>query len=93
LRVAYEDLISAGAIINELEGEKDAEAKMAEIVFKHSLSLNYENIKSLKSGIELIDRGYSNNVARATEYDISKATPYLLDGKYYYDYFNRISKN
>jgi 2-phosphosulfolactate phosphatase len=93
LRVAYEDLIGAGAVINELEGEKDAEAKMAEMVFKHSLSLNFENIKSLKSGIELIDRGYSNDVARACEYNISKAAPYLLDGKYYYDYFNRVSRN
>jgi 2-phosphosulfolactate phosphatase len=77
LRVAYEDLIGAGAIINQLKGVKSEEAKTAEKFFSQAKAEGFRNIFQLKSGLELIEIGFKEDVEIACQYDVSTAVPVM----------------
>jgi len=79
MRVAYEDLIGAGAIINQLLGEKTAEAKLAEEVFYQAKKVDFQSISQLKSGQELIAWGFERDITLACQYNQSNTVPYLID--------------
>lgn len=77
IRFAIEDLLGAGAVISFLNGELSAESKAALEMFKkfeHSLQ---ETISTSVSGIELIERGFEEDVALASELNVSSSIPLL----------------
>ncbi|KTC64946.1 2-phosphosulfolactate phosphatase (plasmid) [Legionella adelaidensis] len=80
MRVSYEDLIGAGAIIHSLTGDKTEEAITASKMFIDSQQQHFQNIYNLYSGIELIDWGFQNDINLASQYDISTSVPILQDG-------------
>lgn len=80
LRVAYEDLIAAGAIIAKLNGRKSFEALQAEKAFYQSQINNYMDLYTSKSGRELIAWNYENDVELALQYNVSNSVPGLVNG-------------
>ncbi|MEM9338811.1 MAG: 2-phosphosulfolactate phosphatase [Bacteroidota bacterium] len=82
LRVAYEDLIGAGAIVSYLEGKLSPEAQAAKATFDASKNQLLESIKACSSGKELIARGFEKDVELACELNVSRALPLLTDGCY-----------
>lgn len=82
LRVSYEDLIGAGAIINAIGGKTTVEADLACSVFKHSAEHNFKDLLQYVSAIELSSHDYQNDVEIAGEYDVSYSAPILKDGYY-----------
>lgn len=82
LRPATEDLIGAGAVIHFLTGDKSPEATVAELAFIGSK----ENLSSIlvgcASAIELIERGFADDVQLAEDFNISSCVPRLINGAY-----------
>lgn len=87
LRVCYEDLIGAGAIINAIQGKTTLEADLACSVFKNSAEHKFKDLVQCVSALELSAHGYLNDVEIACEYDVSYSAPILQDG-YYIDWHN-----
>jgi 2-phosphosulfolactate phosphatase len=81
IRFALEDWLGAGALINALSGKRSSEADAAANAFSYVLDLR-EVIRSCSSGIELIERGFAEDVELATELNISAAAPFLRDSAF-----------
>jgi 2-phosphosulfolactate phosphatase len=82
LRVAYEDLVGAGAIADSLErvdptAELSADARAAVAAFQRRRPL-----AEAPSGRELVDRGFADDVALAEDVDADPVVPVLRDGRY-----------
>jgi 2-phosphosulfolactate phosphatase len=82
LRPAIEDLIGAGAIIEELGFRCSPEAEIARQAFLSARPAMADFLRSCTSGRELIDRGYPQDVEGAIELNVSTAAPLLADGAY-----------
>jgi 2-phosphosulfolactate phosphatase len=82
LRPAIEDLVGAGAIVDALHQPCDAEARMARDVFRSAGIGLAELVRSSRSGRELIERGFAEDVEIAVALNVSKAVPLLRDGAY-----------
>ena len=84
LRPAIEDLLGAGALISELEGNKSPEALMAENAFKSLAASNSIGgiLLFCGSGKELMAQGFPDDVLVASELNASIAVPMLVDGAY-----------
>lgn len=82
LRVCYEDLVGAGAIASGLlDGPGDfvlsPEADAAAVAFRARRPL-----AEVPSGVELIDRGFAEDVRLAEEVDADDVVPVLQNGRY-----------
>lgn len=82
LRPAYEDLVGAGAVVDRLQGfnpglELAPEAEAAALAFRALRPL-----ESCPSGVELVERGYAEDVAIASEVDASAVVPALVEGRF-----------
>lgn len=82
LRPAYEDLVGAGAVAARLTGQDpgvqlDPEAEAAALAFQ-----SLRPLERCRSGAELVDRGFAEDVAIASELDASDAVPVLVDGRF-----------
>lgn len=82
LRPAIEDLIGAGAIIDGLDGEMTAEARVARDAWRSARGDLEALIRDCRSGRELIERGFAIDVDLALERGVSAAAPMLRDGAY-----------
>ncbi len=82
LRVAWEDLIGAGAIIHHLQGTKSPEAVLAESAFTRFRGDLLSWLGECSSGRELIGRGLAYNVELASALDTSNCVPTLRDRAY-----------
>ncbi len=82
LRVAYEDLIGAGAIISLLSGPKSPEARMAEVLFESAQKKHFSALREVMSAKELIHHGFEQDVVLACQFNISQTIPVLVDYKY-----------
>jgi len=82
LRPAIEDWLGAGAIIAQLPGRLSPEAQLAAESFKCALPDLAERIVRTSSGKELVARGFGEDVALASQWNISNCAPYLSDGAY-----------
>lgn len=82
LRPAIEDLLGAGAIVAELRGVLSAEAIVAQEAFLSTGPKLLERLLGSVSGIELVDRGFPQDVAIAAEHNVSTCAPVLTDGAY-----------
>jgi 2-phosphosulfolactate phosphatase len=82
LRPAIEDLIGAGAIVQELGMPCSPEAEVARQAFGSAQSNLASVVRGCVSGRELADRGYAQDVGAATELNTSTAAPLLNNGAY-----------
>ncbi len=77
LRVAFEDLIGAGAIISHLTGKLSPESRVSLTAFKNSETSLLTDIKNCSSGKELIERGFEKDILLACELNSSNNVPIL----------------
>ena len=82
LRPAIEDLIGAGAIVQELSMRCSPEAEVARQAFGSAQSNLASVVRDCVSGRELADRGYAQDVEAATALNTSTAAPLLKNGAY-----------
>jgi 2-phosphosulfolactate phosphatase len=79
LRFAIEDWLGAGAIISHLPGQRSYEAESAAVAFEKMRDNIRDVVATSRSGRELIDLGYPDDVDLASEVDVDEAVP-VLDG-------------
>lgn len=79
LRVAYEDLVGAGAIIYEINATKSVESNFALLAFKNSLENNFKDLINCATSIELSQYGYAGDVEIALQYNVSNVAPILQE--------------
>ena len=82
LRPAYEDLVGAGAIADRLLAHDAAvdlspEAEAAALAFRALRPL-----EQCLSGVELVQRGWADDVRIASEVDVSSVVPVLVGGRF-----------
>jgi 2-phosphosulfolactate phosphatase len=82
LRPAYEDLVGAGAVIDRLVAanpqlELTPESEVAAMAFR-----SLRPLESCVSGLELVERGFAEDVAIAAEVDSSNVVPRLIEGRF-----------
>jgi 2-phosphosulfolactate phosphatase len=82
LRPAIEDLIGAGAILDELGMPCSPEAEVALQAFRSARPRVAEVVRGCVSGQELIARGYPDDVELAIQLNVSGAAPLLVEGAY-----------
>jgi 2-phosphosulfolactate phosphatase len=82
LRVAYEDLVGAGAIAARL---RDGDGSVTLSPEADAAAHAFDNIRPLKetpSGLELVERGFGYDVELAEQIDVDVVVPVLRDGRY-----------
>ena len=82
LRPAVEDLIGAGAIIEELRLPCSAEAEVARQAFLGARAALPELLRTCFSGRELSERAYLEDIEVAAALNVSITAPMLIDGAY-----------
>lgn len=82
LRPAIEDLIGAGAVIEALGGRASPEARIARAGFLSAKAELRDVLRGCASGLELIDRGFPQDVEIAAEINVSRSVPVLRDGAF-----------
>jgi 2-phosphosulfolactate phosphatase len=81
LRPAVEDLVGAGAILARLAGRASPEAEAAIGAFR-AFEANMAGLASCASALELITKGWENDVIYALELDASRVVPVMIDGAF-----------
>jgi len=76
-RFAIEDWLGAGAIINRLAGSLSYDAETAKASFAHLQGKLHDVLATSRSGIELIEKGYPDDIDIAAELDVDRAVPLL----------------
>jgi 2-phosphosulfolactate phosphatase len=82
LRPALEDLLGAGAIIAYLPGQRSPESALAVAAFRHAEPELLDLLLRCGSGKELVGRGFEDDVRLASQLNVSRAAPLLVDGAY-----------
>jgi 2-phosphosulfolactate phosphatase len=82
MRFAIEDLIGAGAIISELQGERSEEAIVAMNAFASTSAHLLTTLLNSVSGRELIERGFPEDVELAAQLNISTSSPRMVSFAY-----------
>jgi 2-phosphosulfolactate phosphatase len=82
LRCALEDLLGAGAIAAMLPGKRSPEAASAVAVFESAAGGLSRALLSCSSGLELIERGFREDVELSAELDVDAVAPQLIDGAF-----------
>jgi len=82
LRPSFEDLVGAGAIVNYLDGNCSPEAEAARSAFLAAESELTDLLLQCGSGIELIERGFKEDVFLSAELNVSECVPALQEGAY-----------
>lgn len=81
IRFSIEDWLGAGAIIKELNGKPSSEAELAASSFASVDDLG-SVLSSCSSGMELIERGFPEDVELAAQLNVSTCAPMLVKGAY-----------
>ncbi len=77
LRFAIEDWLGAGAILSRLPGSRSHDAEAAAASFMSMRGNLRDVLAASRSGIELIEKGYPDDVDLASELDVDGAVPLL----------------
>jgi 2-phosphosulfolactate phosphatase len=77
LRFAIEDWLGAGAIIGRLAGSRSHDAEAAAAAFMSMRGKLREVLAASRSGVELIEKGYPDDVDLAAELDADDVVPLL----------------
>ena len=79
-RPAYEDVVGAGAVLARLGGRLSPQAEAAARAFRAAAPELAERLLGSRSGSELTDHGYQDDVTIAAELDADAVVPVLSDG-------------
>lgn len=82
MRPAVEDWLGAGAIIHHLARTRSPQADRAERMFVQCSAHIEQILPCCRSGVELIERGFPDDVVLAADLDVSAAAPTLRAGAY-----------
>jgi len=82
LRPGVEDWLGAGAVLSELKGVPSPEANTAAASFQAAQAAVSSWLRQCGSGIELIERGFAQDVELAAALNVSSIAPLLIDGAY-----------
>lgn len=82
LRLAWEDLIGAGAILSYLNGSLSPEAEAAVVAFEAFKKDLLAFLKKCSSGKELIARGFESDVELAAALNVSNCVPLFTQKAY-----------
>jgi 2-phosphosulfolactate phosphatase len=82
LRPALEDLLGAGAVISALAGARSPEAAAAAAVWGSCAADLPAVLAGCASGRQQVARGWSDDLAFASEVDASRCVPVLSDGRF-----------
>jgi 2-phosphosulfolactate phosphatase len=82
LRPAIEDLIGAGALLDELGLPCSPEAEVARQAYRGARSHLASMLRNCESGRELRDRGFPEDVEVAIQLNVSVTAPVLANGAY-----------
>jgi 2-phosphosulfolactate phosphatase len=82
MRVAYEDFIGAGAVIAKLPGSISPEARSAADAFEAASLQLQQFLRDCGSGLELIQRGFPEDVDLAAVLDCENVVPRLVDSAF-----------
>jgi 2-phosphosulfolactate phosphatase len=82
LRPCLEDLLGAGAILAKLSGAASPEAAMARSAFEASALNLAATLHACSSGVELLERGYPQDVEWASQLNCSDCVPELISGAF-----------
>lgn len=82
LRPAIEDLLGAGAVINRLDGALSPEARVADAAYRELKDELPAVLRGCRSGRNLIESGFPDDVEMAAEADVSTVVPALQNGRY-----------
>ena len=77
IRFALEDLLGAGAIIDAASAPRTYEAEAAAAAFRELRLDLREALSECESGIELLERGYPQDIALAADIDADDVVPHL----------------
>lgn len=81
LRPALEDWLGAGAVLSHLTGSFSPEAEAAISAFQSCSDLK-QAIRQSGSGQELIERGFESDVELASQLNVSRTIPVLVEGAF-----------
>ena len=79
-RWALEDDLGAGAILSRLDGHLSPEAEACVAAFREAEPELEGRLLDCESGVELVERGYADDVRVAARLDWLDAVPLLRDG-------------
>ena len=79
LRPAYEDVVGAGAVLAALGGQQTPQAEAAAIAFRDVRAALSDGLLASRSGVELAQRGFAEDVALAAALDADDVVPVLRD--------------
>jgi 2-phosphosulfolactate phosphatase len=82
LRVAIEDWLGAGAVIASIEGQKSPEAEAACLAFRAASNRIESMLIDCVSGQELFERGFPADVRLASQFNVSRCAPRLVQGAF-----------
>jgi 2-phosphosulfolactate phosphatase len=82
MRAAYEDFIGAGAVIAKLSGTVSPEAQAAADAFTSVENHLQQSLRGCGSGLELIQRGFPEDVDLAAVLDCDTVAPRLVDSAF-----------
>ena len=82
LRPALEDLLGAGAVLAALDGSRSPEAEATATLWSSVAGRAGSLIRGCGSGLEQVERSWSDDLAYAIEVDSSEAVPMLADGAF-----------
>jgi 2-phosphosulfolactate phosphatase len=82
LRPAYEDWVGAGAVVVRLAGHDPSIRVAPEAAAAAAAFEVLRPLRECASGVELVEKGFAEDVAMAEEVDASMVVPVLRDGRY-----------
>lgn len=82
LRPALEDWLGAGAVVARMAAERTPDATAAQTAFQAARGRLIAALVACRSGMELVDKGYEQDVRIAAELDATRRAPLLVDGAY-----------
>ena len=85
MRPCLEDLLGAGAVLSALPGTRSPEVEVAVSAFSSARHCLAERLAGCSSGKELIEAGFSGDVALAAKHGVSSAAPFLVVDRFVND--------
>lgn len=85
MRVAYEDMVGAGAVISRMLAVDPAVQITAEAEASMAAFERMRPLADTPSGQELVERDFEDDIALASALDASSAVPVLRDGRFVWD--------
>lgn len=82
LRPAYEDWVGAGAIVDRLLGQDPGVSLAPEAEAAAAAFRALRPLEQCPSGQELVDRGFAEDVRIASELDVTRTVPVLVQGRF-----------